>query len=61
MPHLSAWELLLILAIVLLIFGASRITGVASALGSSLREFKRAASDENPADPQKKDQTDRQV
>jgi sec-independent protein translocase protein TatA len=39
-------ELLIILVIVLLLFGASRITGIASALGGSIKEFKRSVRDD---------------
>jgi sec-independent protein translocase protein TatA len=39
-------ELLIILVIVVLLFGASRITGIASALGGSIKEFKRSVRDD---------------
>lgn len=38
-------ELLLILLIVLLLFGAKKIPELAKGLGSGLREFKKASSD----------------
>lgn len=41
-------ELVLILAIVLLIFGAGRLRGLAKAVGESVREFKKATSEESP-------------
>ncbi len=44
--NLGVPELLIILVIVLLVFGASRITGVAGALGSSIKEFKKSVQDE---------------
>ncbi len=48
-------ELILILAIVLLIFGVGKLPEVFKALGSGVREFREAATDE----PSKKeDQTD---
>jgi sec-independent protein translocase protein TatA len=34
-------ELLIILAIVVVLFGASRIAGLGSSLGAAIREFKR--------------------
>ncbi|MBK9710386.1 MAG: twin-arginine translocase TatA/TatE family subunit [Kouleothrix sp.] len=43
-------ELLIILVIVLLVFGASRITGVAGALGGGIREFRKAARDDEPVE-----------
>lgn len=39
-------ELLIILVIVLLIFGGSRLKGLAKGLGESIREFKKASSAE---------------
>ncbi|MCS6939607.1 MAG: twin-arginine translocase TatA/TatE family subunit [Roseiflexaceae bacterium] len=51
MPTLGIGELVIILVIVLLLFGASRITGVASALGGSIKAFRKAVreDDEVPA------------
>jgi sec-independent protein translocase protein TatA len=43
-------ELLIILVIVVLLFGASRISGVGNALGGSIREFKKAVRDDETAD-----------
>ncbi|HDI51910.1 twin-arginine translocase TatA/TatE family subunit [candidate division KSB1 bacterium] len=37
-------ELLIILAIILLIFGGSKIPGLAKGLGQGIREFKKALS-----------------
>jgi len=48
--NLGVPELLIILVIVVLLFGASRISGVASALGGSIKEFKKAVRDDE-ADP----------
>ena len=39
-------ELIIILVILLLIFGGSRLKGVAKGLGESIREFKKASSGE---------------
>jgi len=38
-------ELLIILAIVLLLFGGSKLPGLAKGLGQSIKEFKKAAKD----------------
>ena len=45
-------ELIIILVIVLLIFGGSRLKGLAKGLGESIREFKKASSEE----PEKEDE-----
>jgi sec-independent protein translocase protein TatA len=46
MPVLGPTELILILAIVVLIFGAGRLADVGGALGRSLREFREATTEE---------------
>ncbi len=43
MMPLGPWELMLILLIVVVIFGAGKLSGVGSALGKSVRDFKSAA------------------
>jgi sec-independent protein translocase protein TatA len=45
MNTLGPWELLIILAIIVAIFGAGKIAGMGAALGNSIREFKRAIND----------------
>lgn len=39
-------ELLIILAIVLVVFGGSKLPGAARAMGQSIREFRKAAGDD---------------
>ena len=48
---ISAWELLLILAIVMLIFGTKRLKNLGSDLGTAFRGFKNAMSDKDPVEP----------
>ena len=43
-------ELIIILAIVLLLFGGSRLKGLAKGLGESVREFKNATSGNSEKD-----------
>ncbi|MDW8066835.1 MAG: twin-arginine translocase TatA/TatE family subunit [Aquificaceae bacterium] len=45
-PNLSFTEILLILLVVLLLFGASRLPEVGRALGEGIRNFKKAISGE---------------
>nr|WP_044200483.1 twin-arginine translocase TatA/TatE family subunit [Oscillochloris trichoides] len=47
MPIPGPWELLIILIIVIAVFGASRLAGIGGALGSSIREFKKAVRDDD--------------
>lgn len=42
---LGGWELLLILALIMLLFGGKRLPELARNLGHGLREFKRATSE----------------
>ncbi len=46
MPTLGVWELVVILVIVVVIFGAGRLSDVGGALGKSIREFRKATSDD---------------
>ena len=42
------WELLAILAIILIIFGAKRLPEIGSSLGKGIRTFKSAVTGEEP-------------
>lgn len=42
-------ELLIILVIIIVLFGASRLKGIGGALGGSIKEFKNAVRDEDAA------------
>lgn len=49
--HIGPWELGLILAIVLIIFGVGRLPQVGGAVGKALRAFRKGQSgDEDTAD-----------
>ena len=39
---LGGWELLAVLAIILLLFGAKRLPDLAGSLGTSIKEFRKA-------------------
>jgi sec-independent protein translocase protein TatA len=47
--NLGMWEILLILLVVLLLFGARRLPEVGSSIGKGIREFKRSISDTQDA------------
>ena len=54
MPNIRGWELLVILAVILLLFGAKRLPDAARGLGRSLRIFKsevKAAQDDDGNSP----------
>lgn len=48
---IGIWQLLIVLAIILLIFGARRLPEIGRSLGSSAREFKEGIGDGDRRDP----------
>jgi sec-independent protein translocase protein TatA len=48
---LGPFELLIILAIVIAIFGAGKLAGIGGALGGSIREFRRSVKDDEAVRP----------
>lgn len=49
MPSIGPWELVIVLVIVVVIFGAGRLSDVGGAVGKSIREFRKATQDEPAA------------
>ena len=49
LPTFGPTELLLILGIVVLVFGAGKLAEVGGAVGKSIREFRKATADEPDA------------
>ncbi len=56
MPNVGPFELILILAVVLLVFGPGKLPEIGKAVGNSFREFKDATSGTSaaPAKPRTK-------
>ncbi len=50
MPSLGAPELIVILVIILILFGAKKLPELAKGLGSSARELRNAMKDDAPSD-----------
>ena len=48
---ISIWQLLIILAIILLIFGTKRLRNAGSDVGGAIKNFKQAVKEEQPATP----------
>lgn len=46
MPHLGPWEIVAIVAVVLIIFGVGRLPNALGALGKGVRSFRRASAGE---------------
>lgn len=44
---ISIWQLLIILAIIVLLFGTKKLRGIGSDLGGAVKGFKKAVSDED--------------
>ena len=64
MGNLGFGEIMLILVVVLLLFGAKRLPEVGSSIGKGIREFKRSLSDTQDAilsDPNERPVAPRQV
>ena len=45
---ISIWQLLIVLAIVVLLFGTTRLKNIGGDLGSAIRGFKKAVNDDEP-------------
>lgn len=46
----GGWEIIVILAVILLLFGSSKLPKLARALGSSMTEFKKGLRGDSPPD-----------
>lgn len=57
---LGTQELIIILVLVLIVFGAGKLPQVGSALGKGLRNFKEGAKDEEKENEEKKQLDDNQ-
>lgn len=55
MPRMGMWELLIVLAIFVLLFGAKRLPQLADGLGKAIKNFKRGLNqDEDDVTPPSK-------
>ena len=62
MPNLGFPEIMLILVVVLLLFGAKRLPEIGASFGKGIREFKRSMSEAGDSiSPPSTDQTSRQI
>lgn len=61
MGGISIWQLLIILAIVIMLFGTKRLRTLGSDLGSAVKGFRKSMQDENaddkPADAEPSNET----
>lgn len=49
MPNIGPFELIIILVIVLIIFGAGKLADIGGALGKGIKEFRKASKDADKA------------
>lgn len=56
MPNLGPTELIIILVIVVVLFGAGRISKLGGELGSAIREFRKGVTDESKKDMKAEEQ-----
>ncbi|AUL74259.1 Sec-independent protein translocase TatA [Pseudoalteromonas sp. 13-15] len=47
---ISIWQLLIVLAIIVLLFGTKKLRGMGGDLGGAVKGFKKAMSDEKPTE-----------
>lgn len=55
MPQIGAPELIVILVILLLLFGAKKLPELAKSIGSSAKELRKGMKDESPKDDKSSD------
>jgi TatA/E family protein of Tat protein translocase len=53
------WELIILLAIVVLLFGPNRLAGVGEAVGKAIREFRDATTSDAPSTGHRDDQVNK--
>jgi len=62
--RIGIWELILILVIVLIIFGAGKLPKIAKAIGEGIREFKKATKEkesEEKTKEEKKEESSKEI
>lgn len=52
---ISIWQLLIVLAIILLLFGTKKLRNIGGDLGGAIRGFKKSMSDDEPDTEKKED------
>ncbi|MEO6826938.1 MAG: Sec-independent protein translocase subunit TatA [Microbacteriaceae bacterium] len=57
LSNLTGWHMLIILAVILLLFGAPKLPGLAKSIGQSMRIFKSEVKTMKEENPQASDST----
>lgn len=58
---ISIWQLLILLAVVILVFGTKKLRNVGGDLGGAIKNFKKSMKDESDNKPQVDDKTGRVI
>lgn len=58
---ISIWQLLIILAIVIMLFGTKRLRTLGSDLGSAVKGFRKSIQDDGDKEPEQEDEEDQQA
>lgn len=58
---ISIWQLLIVLAIIVLLFGTKKLRGIGGDLGSAIKGFRNSIKDEPEAESDKPQLTEKQV
>ncbi|WP_213611453.1 Sec-independent protein translocase subunit TatA [Pseudoalteromonas sp.] len=58
---ISIWQLLIVLAIIVLLFGTKKLRGIGGDLGGAVKGFKKAMSDEQSAEKQASENKTEQI
>ncbi|HAW93027.1 MULTISPECIES: twin-arginine translocase TatA/TatE family subunit [unclassified Arsukibacterium] len=53
---ISIWQLLIVLAIIVLLFGTKKLRGIGTDLGSAIKGFRSSIKDEPPAEDETPEQ-----
>ena len=58
--HLGTTEIILIVVLALVLFGGGKLAGVGKALGKSIKDFKKAVKEDEPAEKAEEKPEDKQ-
>ena len=51
------WQIVLVIVVVILLFGGKKIPELMKGIGTGIKEFKKAANDDQPANSKKEEET----
>lgn len=55
MGRISAWQIIMLIVVILIVFGASRLPDIARSVGQSMKIFKREVQELRDDEPESKD------